>query len=236
MGCRAMLKTNVLTRLLICMLLLALAGCSAMSRPRIEPGDPDFAPIPARELQPRDVNSGAIFQGSRGFNPYSDQVGLNVGDILTIVLEEQTQSSKSAASSITKDQEIEIAEGTVLGTGISARNLSLLTNLMAERNFEGDAEADQSNSLAGNITVSVVDVLPNGILRVRGEKWLSLTNGDEYIRVMGLVRPADIRPDNTVSSTRVGDARIAYAGTGAFDQANRQGWAAEFFNSEWWPF
>lgn len=221
---------------LVCLLALALAGCTAMSRPRIEPGDPDFAPVPARALEPRDINSGSIFQASRSYNPYGDQVGLNVGDILTIVLEERTQSSKSAASSIAKDQEIKIAEGTVLGTGISAKNLSLLTNLLAERDFQGDAEADQSNSLAGNITVSVVDVLPNGILRVRGEKWLSLTNGDEYLRVTGLVRPADINPDNTISSTRVADARIAYAGTGAFDQANRQGWAAEFFNSEWWPF
>ena len=225
-----------MTKALVCLLALTLAGCTAMSRPRIEPGDPDFAPVPAQALEPRDVNSGAIFQNSRRYSLYGDQVGLNVGDILTIVLEEQTQSSKSAASSITKDQQIDIAEGTVLGTGISAKNLSLLTNLMAERDFEGDAEADQSNSLAGQITVSVVDVLPNGILRVRGEKWLSLTHGDEYIRLMGLVRPADIRPDNTVSSTRIADARIAYAGTGAFDQANRQGWAAEFFNSEWWPF
>lgn len=227
---------DLATKLLVCLFALSLAGCTAMSRPRIEPGDPDFAPIPAQELEPRDVNSGAIFQSTRRYSLYGDQVGLNVGDILTIVLEEKTQSSKTAASSITKDQQINIAEGQVLGSGISASNLSLLTNLLARRDFEGDAEADQSNSLAGKITVSVIDVLPNGILRVRGEKWVSLTNGDEYIRVMGLVRPADIRPDNTVSSTRIADARIAYAGTGAFDQANRQGWAAEFFNSEWWPF
>lgn len=226
----------LLTKILIGLLALTLAGCTAMSRPRIEPGDPDFAPVPARELQPRAASTGAIYQSSRSFNPYGDQVGLNVGDILTIVLEEKTQSSKSAASSITKDQQIDIAEGKILGTDVSIKNLSLLTNLLSSREFDGDAEADQSNSLAGSITVSVVEVLPNGILRVRGEKWLSLTNGDEYIRVMGLVRPSDIKPDNTVSSTRVADARIAYAGTGAFDQANRQGWAAEFFNSEWWPF
>ncbi|MAL98377.1 flagellar basal body L-ring protein FlgH [Hydrocarboniclastica marina] len=225
-----------LSKIIVCLLALVMAGCTAMSRPRIEPGDPDFAPVPPRELEARDVVNGGIFQSSGRFNLYGDQVGLKVGDILTIVLEEETQSSKSAASSITKEQQIEIANGTVLGMEISPKNLSLLTNLMAQRDFSGDAEADQSNSLEGNITVSVVDVLPNGILRVRGEKWLSLTNGDEYIRISGLVRPADINPDNTVSSTRVADARIAYAGTGAFDQANRQGWLAQFFNSEWWPF
>ena len=70
---------------------------------------------------------------------------------------------------------------------------------------------------------------------LRGEKWLSLTNGDEYIRLTGLVRPQDIQPDNTVASNRVADARFAYGGTGDFDQANQMGWLARFFNSEWWP-
>ena len=104
-----------------------------------------------------------------------------------------------------------------------------------ERDFQGAAEADQSNSLAGSITVTVTEVLPNGVLRIRGEKWLSLTNGDEYIRLTGLVRPQDIQPDNTVASNRIADARFAYGGTGDFDQANQMGWLARFFNSEWWP-
>jgi len=97
-----------------------------------------------------------------------------------------------------------------------------------QRDFQGAAEADQSNSLAGSITVTVTEVLPNGVLRIRGEKWLSLTNGEEYIRLTGLVRPQDIKPDNTLASNRIADARIAYGGTGDFDQANQMGWMGRF--------
>ena len=96
----------------------------------------------------------------------------------------------------------------------------------------GNVNFDQEG---GNLTVTVTEVLPNGVLRIRGEKWLSLTNGDEYIRLTGLVRPQDITPDNTVPSQRIANARIAYGGTGDFDQANQPGWLTRFFNSEWWP-
>ncbi len=104
------------------------------------------------------------------------------------------------------------------------------------REFESTGDADQSNSLSGNITVSIAEVLPNGVLRVRGEKWLTLNRGDEYIRLSGLVRPEDIAPDNTVQSTRLADARISYSGTGEVHDANAMGWLAKFFISPIWPF
>ena len=119
-------------------------------------------------------------------------------------------------------------------TRAQSSNFGIGTSLNNERDFKTRADADQSNSLAGSITVSVTEVLPNGVLRIRGEKWLSLTNGEEYIRLTGLVRPRDIQPDNSVASNRIADARIAYGGTGDFDQANQMGWLARFFNSEWW--
>jgi len=104
----------------------------------------------------------------------------------------------------------------------------------ASKNAETSISKDSDISLAGSITVTVTEVLPNGVLRIRGEKWLSLTNGEEYIRLTGLVRPQDIKPDNTLASNRIADARIAYGGTGDFDQANQMGWMGRFFNSEWW--
>ena len=212
-------------------MLVVLQGCTAMSRPRAMPDDPAYAPVRAQAMMQRDPESGAIFQSSRNYNFYGDTTALNIGDVLTITLRESTRASKNAETSITKDSEITLPEPTILGQS----NLGIATSINQERDFEGEAEADQSNSLAGSITVTVTEVLPNGVLRVRGEKWLSLTNGDEYIRVTGLVRPEDIQPDNTVVSTRIADARIAYGGTGDFDQANQMGWASRFFNSEWWP-
>ena len=79
-------------------------------------------------------------------------------------------------------------------------------------------------------------MLPNGLLVVRGEKWMRLNQGDEYIRLTGLARPEDVLADNTVSSTKLADARISYSGTGALANSNRQGWASRFFNGPLWPF
>jgi len=93
-----------------------------------------------------------------------------------------------------------------------------------------------SNSLSGNITVTVHDIMPNGTLVVRGEKWLTLNQGEEYIRVSGMVRPQDIGQDNSVPSTKLADARIEYAGTGSVSDTNVTGWMTRFFISPLWPF
>ena len=102
--------------------------------------------------------------------------------------------------------------------------------------FKGQAKAGQSNSLRGNISVSVVRVLPNGNLSVRGEKWLMLNEGNEYIRITGLVRSEDVNADNTVSSQRVANARIQYSGTGDFANTQERGWLSKFFNGPYSPF
>jgi len=217
--------------LVLVWLLILLQGCTAMSRPRAEPDDPAYAPVRARAMMQRDPESGAIYQSSRNYNFYGDTVALNIGDVLTVTLNESTRASKNAETKISKDSDIALLEPNILGKN----NIGIATSIKNERDFKGKAEADQSNSLAGSITVTVIEVLPNGVLRVRGEKWLSLTNGDEYIRLTGLVRPQDIAPGNIVASSRIADARIAYGGTGDFDQANQMGWLARFFNSEWWP-
>ena len=210
--------------------LILLQGCTAMSRPRAIPDDPEFAPVRPQAMMQRDRASGSIYQVSRNYNFYGDTVALNVGDVLTVTLQESTRASKNADTRIIKDNEIKLPEPNILGKS----NFGIGTSLNNERDFKTRGDADQSNSLAGSITVSVTEVLPNGVLRIRGEKWLSLTNGEEYIRLTGLVRPRDIQPDNSVASNRIADARIAYGGTGDFDQANQMGWLARFFNSEWW--
>ena len=127
------------------------------------------------------------------------------------------------------------------------REVDVFSRLMADRIIflgtgvddyiaNGDAEANQSNSLSGSITVTVAEVLPNGILAVRGEKWITLNTGDELVRISGLVRSEDISQYNTVLSTRVADARITYSGTGAFANASQPGWLSQFFLSPLWPF
>lgn len=225
-------------KLLLCsaalIVLLVLQACAAITRDRPMPDDPAFAPIQAQTLQTGAMVTGSIYQTSRNFSFYGDQVAINVGDILTVTLQENTSSSKQADTSYDKDDEVSFNEALILGNLINGKGMSLETNPSLERAFDGKASSDQSNSLRGSISVTVSEVLPNGVLRIQGEKWLRLNQGDEYVRVTGLVRPQDIGTDNTIPSSKIADARIAYGGTGEFDNVNRQGWLSRFFNSEWW--
>ena len=78
--------------------------------------------------------------------------------------------------------------------------------------------------------------LANGNLVVSGEKWITINRGEELIRVTGIVRPVDIRPDNSIDSTQVANAKIEYRGVGTLADSNRPGWLTRFFNSPWFPF
>jgi flagellar L-ring protein precursor FlgH len=70
---------------------------------------------------------------------------------------------------------------------------------------------------------------------IRGEKWITLNNGDEYIRLTGVIRSKDIGSNNTIVSNKVANARIQYSGTGDFADTQEQGWLTSFFSSQWWP-
>ncbi len=232
-----MVQVNRQIRVLsVAIALLVLSACSAITRERPEPGQAEWAPVPPQSMEMGSTVTGSIYQTHRNFSFYGDQVALNVGDILTVVLQESTSASKSADTEIEKNSEQRADESTVLGNLVGFKGLSTVTNAGMDRSFEGAAKSDQSNSLRGSISVTISEVLPNGVLRIRGEKWLKLNQGDEYIRLTGLVRPEDIGTDNTIPSSKVADARIAYGGTGEFDDANRMGWLSRFFNSEWWIF
>ncbi len=242
-----MVKKNMRCRLLkMSVVLGACAGLFACAHMPIPvPNDDRYAPVQPTVLVPPPLNDGSIYQENYASDLWQDQRARRVGDILTIVLQESTSSSKSNATTLKKDSSTQIPAATVLGTTPSLKadalfpsssNLSLTTDADAGREFTGEAEADQSNSLSGNITVTVAKVLPNGLLVVRGEKWLTLSRGEEFIRITGLVRPGDIRPDNSILSTKIADARIAYSGTGELAEANQAGWLYRFFNHPLWPF
>ncbi|MDY6829964.1 MAG: flagellar basal body L-ring protein FlgH [Pseudomonadota bacterium] len=214
--------------------LVLLTGCAAH---QVQPGDPNFAPVAPERLQPPPPEPGALYRSSSLVPLFTDRRASHVGDIVIVRLNEQTSSSKSVETKISKDNSVTIADPNLFGRGVSiAGEYDLSAGIDAEREFTGDGESDQSNSLTGSITVTVTDVLPNGLLQVQGEKWIALSQGQEYIRLRGLIRSEDIAADNSILSTQVADARISYGGTGALADSNRMGWLARFFNSGWWPF
>jgi flagellar L-ring protein precursor FlgH len=216
-----------------------LAGCVA---PTPKPNDPYYAPVLPRTPLPAAANNGSIYQAGFDQNLYSDRKAFRVGDIITITLNERTQASKNANSQIAKNSKAELGLTSLFGSSVTTNNpfgdgdLSLSAGYSGDRSTKGDSKAAQGNTLTGSITVTVADVLPNGIIAVRGEKWLTLNTGDELVRIAGMIRADDIATDNTVPSTRVADARITYSGTGSFADASQPGWLDRFFISPLWPF
>lgn len=188
---------------------------------------PDYAPAYAQPAAARPAN-GAIFQASHGYAPLtSGNRASMVGDILTIALVERTQASKTTSQSTDRSGGIGLSPPS---TGPLSLFSSSDVGMSGSQDFTGGGQAAQSNALSGEITVTIAEIYPNGTMLVRGQKQLTLNRGDEFIQISGLVRQADITPDNRVASTRVADARITYMGKGEFARSSKQGWLQRFFS------
>lgn len=226
---RSVARRRPLAQLLA--LSLFIGGCAAAP-----PRAPEPPPTPVARAQ-APSHQGSIYAAGSSFVLFEDAKARAVGDLLTVLLIEKTQAQKKAATSTTKDSSVDIGSPTLFGRPLTAGGTEVgVFGLEGSREFSGKGDTSQSNQLSGSLTVTVVERLPNGHLRVSGEKNLSLNQGSEVVRLSGVVRPVDIRPDNTLTSDRVADARIEYVGRGALADANSQGWLARFFDSPWFPF
>jgi len=220
---------NKLKTLFATLLITLFSGCSnTIELSRALPNDPDFAPILPLEEVTNIIPTGSLFNAQYINNIYSDLRAHQVGDIISVILSERTQAVKTS-------NELKPIVG--LGGGLATINgNSVQFGYDQSSEFTGEADVDQSNSLTGNISVHVLKVLPNDNLVIRGEKWVKINNGDEYILLKGVIRALDISADNTILSNKIANARIQYAGTGDFADIQEQGWFSKFFNSTWWPF
>lgn len=222
--------------LFLLVLVVLVTGCGSTAAVDPLPNDPYFAPVVPDMPRQKLAVDGAIFHSEVANSMYSDVKARRIGDIITVNLRESTNASKTSGTSTSKGSEVVVDP--LLGLGgnqVAIGGDGIQLDLSSSNDFSGDASANQSNSLNGSISVTVIDVLPNMNLVVRGEKWLTLNNGDEYIRLTGIVRSADISTSNEVDSLRIANARIQYSGTGTFAQTQQQGWLQRFFSSEWWP-
>ena len=209
---------------------LLVTGCVQKT---VKPDDPYYAPVATQSLVRPNPVTGSIVNLASRRDLYGNGRASQVGDILSIQLNESTSASKNASTSGEKSSSTTLSAPTVLGKDWDKFDTSISGPTST---FEGDGSSDISNSLNGTISVTVHEVLPNGILVVRGEKWLNLNQGDEYIQLSGMVRPQDIAADNTVSSEKLADARISYSGTGQVSDTNVMGWLSKFFISALLPF
>lgn len=215
-------------RALVPLVAMLMAGCAGTAP--VPAAMNDDAPMPLQRVVRGGVSGGVFTADTVSLT--SDSRAYRVGDAVTVVLQETTQASKRAGTSISKGSSIGVSPLGALGKVYD----KVAIDAAAERDFQGDATSTQQNALSGALTVIVQEVLPNGLLRVAGEKNLMLNQGEEFVRLKGFVRAADIDADNRVSSLRVANARIAYSARGALADANTPGWLTRFFNSPLMPF
>ncbi len=208
------------------------AACAASPPPSF-----GFAPTEPVAPVPETIPDGTIYRTSASLQWGLDPKASQPGDILTISLRESTSASKKANVVTSKDSSIDFAAPVMAGGPVTRNGKEIMEfSVDGQRGFAGDGQSSQSNQMNGRITVTVAQVMANGNLLVRGEKWITLNQGDEYIQFSGLVRPADITPGNTIYSDQVANARIIYSGKGPIADASKMGWLSRFFNSGLMPY
>jgi flagellar L-ring protein precursor FlgH len=211
---------------------LALALAASIAACGLVPKEPiTQQPMTARPPAPP-INSqspGAIYNAGYAGRPlFEDQRPRNVGDILTIVISENVNATKSSAANTNRASNA--AFGVPVSPGIFG-GLFNNSNLSATgaNKFTASGGATAANTFSGTLTVTVTDVLPNGNLSVSGEKQMLINQGNEFVRFSGVVNPTTISGSNTVYSTQVADAKIEYSAKGFIDEAENQGWLQRFF-------
>lgn len=226
--------SNFARTALACTVAALLGGCVIAGDVRPYPAMAPMQPIMPPQAEP---TAGAIYAAGPTLQLYSDRRARDVGDLLTITLLENTTAQTSANTATNKESNLSLGTPSILGAPVTLGGKDILSaTAKGARDFTGKGNSAQSNRLQGNVTVTVVQRLPNGNLVVQGQKNLRLNQGDELVQVQGIVRPGDISADNTVPSSRVAEARIVYGGRGPVAQSNAMGWLSRFFNSGLTPF
>ncbi|WP_435952285.1 flagellar basal body L-ring protein FlgH [Dryocola sp. BD626] len=208
---------------------LLLSGCAHIMQQPLVQGPTTAAPLQMVPTGP----SGSLFQTGQamnyGYQPmFEDRRPRNVGDTLTILLQENVSASKSSSASANRNGSAGMGlaampVGGWLGNGGADFDAS------GKSDFTGKGGAAARNTFTGTITVTVNALLPNGNLQVVGEKQIAINQGTEFIRFYGVVNPRTISGNNTVSSTQVADARIEYVGNGYINEAQNMGWLQRLF-------
>jgi flagellar L-ring protein precursor FlgH len=220
---------NRLSLLLLAVIVSVLSGCALVPPEPIVTG-PLSAPPPPAPL-PMAESNGSIYQPTAygNYPLFEDRRPRNVGDIVTVVIQEKTNAAKNVQTTTDRNSSASL--------GIGLAPAILPTDLGAKQNFdiaggnasEGKGSTRADNMFAGTLTTTVVGVLPNGNLQIAGDKQIAINRGSEHIRFSGVIDPRSITGSNTVSSTQVADARIEFRSRGTMDEVQTMGWLQRFF-------
>jgi flagellar L-ring protein FlgH len=173
-------------------------------------------------------STGAIYTGYSDHPLFEDSRPRNVGDILTIVIAEAINATKSSGAATARNGSADFTPTAIPGIlgGLFSHSTAAVTG---DNTFKATGGAAAQNTFTGTLTVTVTNVLANGNLVVSGEKQMLINQGNEYVRFSGVVNPTTVAGDNTVKSTQVADARIEYSAKGYINEAETMGWLQRVF-------
>ena len=216
-------------------LVVLLQGCMTEPVDMVLRPSPEFQPVyPLASDRPK-VATGGMYSNRQSDAWFGRGRNYQVGDIITVLLNESTQSARTQNSDIKRESANSLPSGMSTELG-KVKPWMAGVNLNANNNSsKGTGKADQQASLSGSVAVTVIEILANGNLVIRGEKKLGLSEGTEVIQVSGVIRPEDVGPNSTVQSRRLANAQIAYRGAGDLNDGTRPGWGTRLVG-KFWPF
>jgi flagellar L-ring protein FlgH len=221
--------------LLPAVLLVLLQGCATEPVDMVLKPSPDFQPVYPLAKDAVKVTTGGIYSNRQSDAWFGRGRNYQVGDIITVLLDEKTQANRDQNKDVSREAKNTLPSGFNTSLGKVHPLLEGVDFNNNKSSSTGKGTADQKTSLTGSVAVTVVEILANGNLMVRGEKKLGLAEGTEVIQVSGVIRPEDVGPNSTVQSRRLANAQIAYRGSGDLANATRAGWGTTLVH-KFWPF
>jgi flagellar L-ring protein precursor FlgH len=226
---------NNLRPLFAVSVLVLLQGCATEPVDMVLRPSPEFQPVyPLASDRPK-VATGGIYSNRQSDAWFGRGRNYQVGDIITVLLNESTQAARTQNTDVSREAKNSLPSGASTQVGKFSPFLDGVNLNDNKTSSTGKGKADQQASLSGSVAVTVVEILANGNLVIRGEKKLGLSEGTEVIQVSGVIRPEDIGPNSTVQSRRLANAQIAYRGSGDLANATKAGWGTSFMH-KYWPF
>ena len=225
---------------LVALALMVVSGCAPAVREVSR--SPAASPPSLRTLEPvsSPAAEGSLYTSERGAGLFSDFRARHVGDVVTVLLEEDLKGAKDVKTQTQRKSEMKMGLTGLFGLEWAKRLEPRYVNSPANATvdptdavggstsskFDGSGKTSRDASLKGTVTARVIDVLPGGNILIRGSRELRINNETQYLVLTGVVRSRDLGPDNTISSTRIADARIEYSGGGVLSEKQSPAWFA----------
>ncbi len=225
----------VLRLLALAGIVYLLQGCATEPVDMVLRPSPEFQPVYPLAADRQKVATGGIYSNRQSDAWFGRGRNYQVGDIITVLLNESTQAARTQNTDVSREAKNSLPSGASAQVGKMSPFLDGVNLNDNRASSTGKGKADQQASLSGSVAVTVVEILANGNLMIRGEKKLGLSEGTEVIQVSGVIRPEDIGPNSTVQSRRLANAQIAYRGSGDLANATRAGWGTTLMH-KFWPF